>query len=274
MKTIVIVFFFQLLISSVPAQEKYVQAVSGRIRLQEVTGVLSHEHIVTNFIGADSVKIPRDNRKAIQTILPHLLELKQSGVNVLFECTPSSIGKNVTLLKELSKRSGIHIVTNTGLYAAVDKKYLPSFAYTEDYTLLAKRWINDFKNGINGTGIRPGFIKIGVGDGPIDSIEEKLLLAAIITSRETGMAIGVHTGDFEAAWSEYKLVVKENYNPEKLIWIHAQNANNVQRKQLAEKGVWISLDGVNEKTIEEYIDAIVFLKSAGLLHRLLISHDD
>jgi phosphotriesterase-related protein len=255
-------------------QPTYLQTVTGAISKKEMNYALIHEHATTNFIGANSVILPSEKKPAITTILPHLQTVKAAGVTTLFECTPSFIGKDVVLLQELSKQSGIHIITNTGLYAAVRQKYLPPYAYSENYKALAQRWIDDFKNGIDGTGIKPGFIKLGVNEGPIDSIETKLLLAAMETSKQTGLSIAVHTGDYQSALSQYQLASKQNFPLRKLIWVHAQNATNEQRKLLAEKGIWISLDGVSETTRQYYVDAILFLKQHKLLHRLLLSHDD
>ena len=104
----------------------YIMTVNGRLEINDMGKTLTHEHIVTNFNGTENPNEPfEDQEIAIDLILPYLKYLKSLGYKTLFECTPSYIGKNVLLLQELSKRSGIHIVTNTGYYAAVNKKYLP-----------------------------------------------------------------------------------------------------------------------------------------------------
>ncbi|MCG7859095.1 hypothetical protein MD537_19115, partial [Flavihumibacter sediminis] len=93
-------------------QATYLQTVTGAVSKKEVNYTLIHEHATTNFIGASSVTLPPDKQPAITTILPHLQIVKAAGVTTLFECTPSFIGKDVVLLQELSKQSGIHIITN------------------------------------------------------------------------------------------------------------------------------------------------------------------
>jgi len=249
--------------------------VNGKVPVSKVKMALEHEHIVTNFAGADSIKKPPvDKAEALNLIIPYINRLKQQGVDLILECTPAYIGRDPVLLKEIADKTGISIVTNTGFYAAVDKKYLPPSVYNATVEKIAGIWESEFVNGMEGTSIRPGFIKLGVGNGKLDSIESKLLMAAISVSKKTGLTIAVHTGDFEAAFDEYSIAVAQNLDPSKLVWVHAQNATNEQRKQLAEKGVWVSMDGVNEKKLEEYIDAIVFFKEKNLLQKLLISQDD
>ena len=263
------------LVHPVQSQEKYFMTVSGKLPVEKVNMVLEHEHVVTNFTGADNLKKPPlDKADALKLIIPSVNRVKQAGVNLLLECTPAYIGRDPELLKEIASRTGINIVTNTGFYAAVDKKYLPQFVYTATWEKIAEIWEDEFANGIGGSSIRPGFIKLGVGSGKLDSIESKLLMAAVSVSKHTGLTIAVHTGDFEAAFDEYNIIVKANLDPAKLVWVHAQNATNDQRKELAEKGVWVSMDGVNENKLDEYVNAILFFKEKKILHKLLISQDD
>ncbi len=254
---------------------QHIMTVRGKVPVSELNSALPHEHVMTNFIGASQEKIPEQvNKDHINQLIPYYEHLKKEGINFIFECTPAYIGRDVKFLKELSIATGIHIVTNTGFYAAVNKKYLPEIFYKSDAKAISKIWIDEFKNGIEGTGIRPGFIKIGFGKGAIDSIEQKLLHAAILASKLTGLVIAAHTGDYASSLSQYNLLVKENHDPSRLIWVHSQNASNEERKALAEKGFWISLDGVSEDNFNDYAEFILFMKQHKLLHRLLMSHDD
>ena len=140
--------------------------IRGEVQSDKLGRSLIHEHITTDFIGAEKISQPQYNiDSAYNTILPFLIKLKEQGVNSFFECTPNYIGRDVKLLKRLSEASGINIITNTGYYAAVDKKYLPKHVYEESAEQLAQRWLNEWRNGIDGTEIRPGFIKLGVGEG-------------------------------------------------------------------------------------------------------------
>ncbi|WP_425236390.1 phosphotriesterase family protein [Ulvibacterium sp.] len=264
---------------SLRAQEEpkgaFIMTVTGKVDLENLGSILPHEHVTTDFLGAEIAPQPRYSRDvAITAILPHLKNLKKIGYSLFFECTPNYIGRDVKLLKALSELSGLKIVTNTGYYAAVNKKFLPKHAYTESSETLAERWEKEWQEGIEGTGIRPGFIKLGVGKGPLDAIEEKLLNAAILLHKKSGLQMAMHTGDGEAALSEYQIIMKAGVDAENMIWVHAQNGKDEERLALAKKGVWISLDGVSSEKIDSYINMIRILKENQLLSRLLISHDN
>jgi phosphotriesterase-related protein len=256
-------------------QGRYFISVTGKVDAGELRLALPHEHIATNFIGADSVRVPEAVPSGeMKAFLSSLGQARDRGVNFIFECTPQFIGRDVNLLKQLSEKSGLHIVTNTGNYAAANRKYIPQFLYQESIEQLSERWEHEFINGIENTGVRPGFIKIGVDKGKLDSVETKLLRAAIMTSKKTGMPIAIHTGDSEAALSELEICRLENYKPEKMVWVHAQNGTDSARRVLAEAGMFISLDGANETNFGDYADMIIFMKDHNLLHKVLISHDD
>ena len=161
-----------------------VQTVTGPIAAARLGLTLMHEHVLVDFIGADQVSPQRyDANHAFTTVLPHLLQARQHGCATLVECTPAYLGRDVTLLKRLSEASGLHILSNTGYYGAAKDKHLPRFAFTESAEQLAARWTREFEQGIDGTSIKPAFMKIGVDEAPLSDVDRKLVRAAAITSR-------------------------------------------------------------------------------------------
>lgn len=250
--------------------------ISGLIHKNEMGITLEHEHVVVDFTGAEKVAQPQyPLRLALDSLLPHFHELSTYNVKTLIECTPQYIGRDVNLLKELSRETGLNILTNTGYYAAADKNYLPAHTYTETAEQLAKRWISEWKDGIDGTEIRPGFIKLGVGKNPLDETEQKLVAAGAITHLASGLKIAIHTGSAVAAQGEIEILAKHGVAPEALIIVHAQNASDDEQVSLARQGAWVSLDGVfnSPKSIYRYSRSLVRLKGEDLLHRVLISQD-
>jgi phosphotriesterase-related protein len=253
-----------------------IMTVSGPIELKQLGTALIHEHFLVDFIGADKTTDSRWNREAVvKKVLPYLLQAKEAGVKSIFDCTPAFLGRDVKLLRMLAAQSGLHLITNTGYYGAVDNKYLPPHAFTETAEQLAARWIEEAKNGIEGSGVRPGFIKISVdAREPLSALHQKLVRAAAITHLKTGLAICSHTGPAAAAFQEIAILIKEGVHPGAFVWVHAQSEKDKSTYMRAAKlGAWISLDGIGWGDFDNYADAIIQMKNAGLLHRVLISHD-
>lgn len=253
-----------------------IMTVNGAITSKQLGTTLIHEHFLVDFIGADKISDSRWNRKAVlKKVLPYLIEAKTAGVKSIFDCTPAFLGRDVKLLQMLADESSLNIITNTGYYGAVDNKYLPAHAFTETAEQLATRWINESQNGIDGTDVRPGFIKISVdAKEPLSELHQKLVRAAALTHLKTGLAIFSHTGPAAAAFQEIDILKREGVHPSAFVWVHAQSEKDkTTYVRAANDGAWISLDGIGWGEFESYTDSIIQLKKAGLLHWVLISHD-
>ena len=148
------------------------------------------------------------------------------GVRTFFDCTPAYVGRNPRLLKKIAKKTGINIVSNTGYYGAHSNKFLPVFASTESAEQLAARWIREWEHGMQGTRIKPGFIKIGVDMGGLSEMHRKLVRAACFTHAETGLTIAAHTGSAEGAFEQLEVLQEEGVVPSAFIWVHAQAEKN------------------------------------------------
>ncbi|WP_162052262.1 phosphotriesterase family protein [Pontibacter pamirensis] len=255
--------------------------VNGKIPVGEMGISLIHEHILVDFIGADSTGYHRwEKSRVIERALPFLMEAKQNGVNTFFECTPAYLGRDPLLLKELSEKTGMNIVTNTGYYGAGDNKYIPEHAFDDTPEDIAKVWINEFNNGIEGSGVFPGFIKISVDrNDTLSPMHAKIVKAAAITHKATGLTIVSHTGTDGPAFAQLEILKNEGVSPEAFVWTHAQDGTFGGYIKAAKQGAWISLDNVNKNNsdkpggIEWYVALLTKLKEENVLHKILISHD-
>lgn len=139
---------------------------------------------------------------------------------------------------------------------------------------LAQRWIAEWKHGIDGTGVRPGFIKIGVDAGKLTAVNRKLVEAAELCHLETGLTIAGHTGDGQAALEQVQILRESGVSPQAWIWVHAQSEQHSEiHRQVAEAGAWVEFDGVSPTTMERHLELVRGLREAGLLERVLLSHD-
>lgn len=249
--------------------------VLGEIPAGKMGKTLIHEHVLVDFIGAGKISYDRwDREEVIRKVLPFLQEAKQAGVKTFFDCTPAFLGRDPVLLKSLAEKTGLHFVTNTGYYGAVGNKYLPAWVQEETDKHLAQRWINEFKQGIENTGIRPGFIKISVDEGKLSDLHQKLVRTAAITHLGTGLTICSHTGKAPAAFEQLDILQTIGVKPDAFVWVHAQaEGDKSLHAKAARLGAWVSLDAIGWGDLENFADSIARLKDQQLLHRVLISHD-
>ena len=272
---IITILLLVLIASCASKNGSIVNSVSGPVTVSPNEVWLSHEHLLVDFIGADSIDPKKwDHDSVISAVLPYLEELKEHNVKYFVDATPAYLGRDVLLLEKIARKTGLTILTNTGFYGAVNNKYIPSFAFEKTAEELAAIWINEYNKGIDSTSIKPGFIKISVDAADtLDAIDQKLVKAAGITHLQTGLTILSHTGKAKGLWPQLKILREMNVSPNAFVWVHAQaEEDNTNYLRAAKEGCWIALDGLGWD-IEKHLQKLVFAKEHDILNRVLISHD-
>lgn len=258
--------------------------VNGSIDPLELGVTLSHEHLLVDFIGADSTGYHRWNKDSVlEVVLPFLEACKDHGVKSFVDCTPSFLGRDPELLRMAAERSGLQIITNTGYYGARDSKYIPKKVLEMSPEELADNWIKEFEQGFEGSGIRPGFIKIAVDRNETLSEDHKLIItAAGLAHKETGLVIASHTGPDTPAFEQLAILKQLEVSASAFIWVHAQRGTVNGNIEAARQGAWVSLDNINTRRDSKpgstfsthwYADRLEALREAGILDHILISHD-
>jgi phosphotriesterase-related protein len=252
----------------------YLMTVAGPIEAASAGMALAHEHVLVDFIGADQAGPGRyDSDKVFEQVRPHLACAHELGARLFVECTPAFLGRDPQLLQRLGEATDLHILTNTGLYGARNGKFLPPYVAGETAEQLAARWIAEARDGIDGTGVRPGFVKCGVNADPrLSDVDRKLVEAAALTHCATGLTIAVHTGAGPGL-VQIEILKAHGVAPAAWIWVHAQDARDVDILAAAEQGAWVSFDGLRPETMKRHLELCRLLRDEGRLDRVLISHD-
>ncbi|MGC4049932.1 MAG: hypothetical protein QM757_10510 [Paludibaculum sp.] len=236
--------------------------------------VLVHEHILVDFIGAEKASPTRyDAEEVFRIAKPKLEELKAFGCVRLHECTPNYLGRDARLCARLQEATGIEIWTNTGIYGAANRSGVPEFAKQESAQALARRYVAEWKAGIDGQ--KPRFIKTAVNGFPLEPLDRKLVEAAAMASLETGLPIASHTnGGGQAAEAQLEILKDLQCPASKFIWVHAQNEKDHRfHESVARAGAWVEFDGISESSSQWHRECVTWMEKQGLLTRVLISQD-
>src|SRR3954454_11635056 len=252
-----------------------VMTVRGPIPPEEMGSTLPHEHVLVDFVGAKEASRDRyDSDEVYRFGLPHLRRIREQGIRTLVDCTPAYLGRDPALWRRLSEASDLNILTPTGYYGASRGKFLPDHARIESAEELAARWLREWLEGIEGTGIQPGFIKLGADAGPLPEVHRKLVRAAARTHLESGLTIAAHSGDGVAALEALEILRKEGLSGSAFIWVHANTEpDNRRHVRAAESGAWVEFDGIGPKEVGRHVQLVRSMKEAGHLGRVLLSHD-
>lgn len=261
------------------AKTKQVRTVRGSIGRNDFGVALPHEHIICDFIGADATGEHRWNSDDVfDRMLPYVQALKQSGVSTFFDCTPAFIGRDPMVLSRLSEATDLNMVTNTGFYGGAEDKYVPKHAYDMSVEDMAAHWTHEFEKGIGTTGIKPGFLKIGVDSianatASLSKIDATIVRAAAIVSRQTRLSVTCHTGGGDAGLAALRLFIEQGGTASSFIVAHADNHGLEKNRKVADLDGWVSFDAIGRRPLKQHLEIVPAMLSHRA-DRLLLSQDN
>ena len=103
---------------------------------------------------------------------------------------PEYYNKEAVVLRACAEKSGMNIISCTGLYWNVQ----PFFHYGIDAQVVADLMLREVEQGMEGTDSRPGFLKCA-GNTAIagTKFEEAIVTATAMVAKETGLPVYTHT---------------------------------------------------------------------------------
>ncbi len=251
--------------------------VNGPIRPEELGVTLSHDHILVDAWGMtpgyeDYGTILDNEDLAIEELKGY----RQAGGRALCDPTTVGIGRNPEALKRISQAVGIHIVMGCGWYR---ERVYPPYVFQEHPDRLADRLVQELTEGVDGTGIRPGFIgEIGTERFYITPAQERVFRAAARAQRLVGCAIMTHTTHWgELALEQLDLLAEEGVPADRVIVSHLGDRPGAHGLlPIAERGAWIDVDNLafaDYAPLEVRADNVVALWKAGFGGQIMLSND-
>jgi phosphotriesterase-related protein len=183
------------------------------------------------------------------------------------------VGRNINVLKYLAERTSIKIIAPTGVYR---EAFIPTAWLDVSKEALADAWIADLTQGIDGTPIRAGFIKIAMSDDGPTEREVRNLQAAARASQATDAVIASHTIGGALAMREMDILEQAGLDLSRFIWVHANaEADPGYHLKAAQRGAYVEFDGLSSApaSLEDHARYTLNLVQAGYAEKVLLSHD-
>jgi phosphotriesterase-related protein len=125
----------------------------------------------------------------IELAVAEAIDFKGVGGGTICDLTNADLGRDPLALREIAARTGLNVIAGCGHYLEMAQ---PSRLRELTASQLGVELVREVHEGIDDTGVRPGVIgEIGTGD-PITAAEVKVLQAAAIAQKATGLPISVH----------------------------------------------------------------------------------
>jgi phosphotriesterase-related protein len=257
-----------------------VESVTGPIEAERLGSTLVHEHVVCASAGAarSLTRLTGGVDRLIERGVNAFLDARANGVHTIVDATPFDLGRDVEILAEVSRRSGVTIIAATGHWL------LPSVMMANRTVAeLADQYIEDLASGADGTTIRCGVIKVS-SEEEVTPFETKVIEAAAIANRETGAPIITHAKAIRRIGeAQADLFDRLGVDPSRVVIGHADDTYEPDYLTgLADRGYFIGMDRIPNGALVEYggqtvegrIEMIRRLVELGYADHLVVAHDD
>jgi phosphotriesterase-related protein len=230
-----------------------------------------------------------DNTSFVERV-QEMNAFKAAGGRTVIDATPEAYGRNrhVHKLPQLSKLTAVNIVAATGQLIETTH---PLRIKKQTSEQVAQDFIKEITEGIMETGIKAGVIKTALAPNSFTPADRKIIKAAAIAQKETGVPINTHTwGDRPGKWPGFKVIEmlqRNDVDPNKLYLSHMEWTENLERNwgvpiKAVAAGAYVCIDnfgrdfpfGSADNTWEDYgyIGCQTDVDRVKLIKRLIAEH--
>ncbi len=208
----------------------------GPVEPGRLGAVLMHEHLHADTYDWERGRIPEEAPMSAERrelllgeIVPSLGACAEHGCGCLVDATFAPSRAWPTFYVEVSELTGVHIVVSTGYYREVEvgsywvqkpEDSIWAFVRQAPVDELAEFCIREILEGIHGTEVRAGTIKLGTSAPEMTEAEIKAFRAGARAQHATGVHITTHCTRIGAESTQLRLLEAEGVNLERVVVGH------------------------------------------------------
>ena len=250
-----------------------VETVRGPLDTADLGTTLMHEHVITAPL---SIRLnwPHlfDARREIAYARKTLDELCDAGVRTIVDLTTFDLGRDVALLRQVAEGTRMQIVVATGVHLQV-----PGFFRRRTPDPIVELFMRDIEDGIAGTGIKAGAIKVAT-EQEVTAENRLMLRAAAITHRATGVPILTHSNPFAGTGTAQQDVFEsEGVDLRRVVIGHSGDTTDLDYLiAVMERGSVIGMDRFGTAigaSVEQRTETVAALCKRGYADRMVLAHD-
>jgi len=262
-----------------------IETLNGPLDTADLGTVLMHEHVFNitaeiqiahpGFNGWDpEVEIPKANEE--------LRGVKAAGIDTLVELSPIGLGRSLDLIRPACEGTGLNVVLATGLYTY---DVLPRpWHFSGPGTLLDgdepldELMRSDLRDGIEGSGIKPGMLKCAIDAAGVTEHIERVVRSVCRIHNESGTPICIHTHpETRRGEDALRLLEEEGVDPARVMLAHCGDSTDLDYLEgLAASGALLGMDRFGLDILlpfEERVATVVAMCERGHADKMILSQD-
>ncbi len=254
-----------------------ISSVLGPLETSDLGFTLSHEHVMISSAGVLNT-YPEfiDRQGTLNRVVDYLKEAYEEGVRTLVDVTTMDLGRDIRFLEEASLLSGVQIIAATGTWRDIPRAF---WSATPD--MIADLYVREIEEGIEGTGIKAGIIKVANDVEGITPEGEIILRAAAQAHNRTGVPISTHSwAPGRVGEWQVRIFEDEGVDLNRVYIGHSNDTTDIDYLLgLLRKGVWLGMDRypggrrAGTPNWERRTETIKRILDAGFGNRIMLSHD-
>ena len=249
-----------------------INSVLGPLDTADLGFTLMHEHLIVAPAGVPPNFPELLGDGYMDRIVEGLNQAKDGGIDTVVDATTVDLGRDITVLAEASRRTGVNIIATTGWWLETPVMFT---GFSADR--LAHAFIREIQEGIAGTDIKAGILKAASDIPGVIPMQENILRGVARAHLQTNVPIMVHSySPGQVGRQQLAILKEEGVDLSRVKMDHSNDTTDIEYLTwILEQGCYLGLDrypGGNTsplartKTMKALIDA-------GYTDRLLPSHD-
>ena len=259
------------MVESVGDAMSMINSVLGPLDTKDLGFTLMHEHVICqSFVAQNYPELFGDS--FMNHIIDGITTAKNGGVDTIIDATPFDLGRDVSRLAEIARRTNVNIIACTGWWMN-----LPEYLAGTSPDLFADLFVREIQQGIAGTGIKAGILKSAADFGGVTAAGEVMLRAVARAHRRTSVPIMLHSyAPEQVAKRQLAILKEEGVNLKRVAVDHVNDTTDFEYLNwLLEQGCYLGMDRYPGLNLSSYArtQTLKQLIDAGWINRLLPSHD-
>ena len=270
--------------------EGKVMTVRGPINPDALGAVLMHKHLYSDTRTWVEKPITSERMELLMGYaVPNLKRLNEYGCHSYCDCTMPPWRAWPDVYSKVSEAADIHIILATGFYREMEigsywikteEDAIWPWVCEANLEELAEMCIREFEEGIHGTSVRPGCLKLGTSSKGITPTELKTFRAVAMAHKATGLFITTHCTHPGAHLVQLNVLEAEGVNPNQVVIGHSAshivNENETVRDCMQRGATFLPTNlrmDSNWEFLEELVKAIRQLFEDGFGDKLVLGLD-
>lgn len=262
----------------------WVETYRGRVDARDLGLTLIHEHVFVR-----NPELERnlhdegwDEDRFVDEAVATLDRLHDLGVRTVVDLTVPGLGRDAAVVARVAERTRVNLVASTGWYTPAS---LPLFfalngpgRVVEGTDALTTMFVRDITEGIAGTGVRAGMIKIATDAAGFTGDVVRVMEAAAVAHLETGVAITTHSvPSTRNGLEQQEFFVERGVAPDRLVIGHSCDTDDLAYlRTLMDNGSTLGMDrfGMTHVFPDDLrLETVIALAEEGYADRMVLSHD-